>query len=299
MASLSAQLLKHFFRRTIKRDDLDDNTLVPHLRRSMNAPQPQLLPFGVSASGFQLGEFRGTYVTVAEPELTLLYLHGGAFVAGRPQTYHNFVGRLAKSLKAQVFLPDYPLAPEHPFPAGVNYCYGLYRYLLEEEKINPQKLVVMGDSAGGGLTFSTLLCAKRDGLAFPRCAVTFSPAVNIRGDDESVVRNAQSDAMLSRCMIEQVPAVYASPEDWDNPLVSPIDGDFSGCPPVFISSCREECLYDSDKKMASLLRHQGVAVRWLERFDTFHVWPIFLPWLAEARADFDKIIDFIRRPQKY
>jgi acetyl esterase/lipase len=245
-----------------------------------------------------LGEFRGTYVTVAEPEYTILYLHGGGFVAGRTQTYHNLAGRLAKALKAQVFLPDYPLAPEHRFPAGVNYCYGLYRHLLEEEKIKPEKLVLMGDSAGGGLTFATLLCAKRDGLALPRCSVTFSPAVNIHGNDDSVIRNAESDAMLSRTMMEELPGIYADKEDWSNPLASPVLGDFTGCTPVFISSCREECLYDSNKKMASVLRHQGVSVRWLERFDLFHVWPVFVPWLKEAREDFHKTVAFIRNPHQ-
>lgn len=296
MASISARLLMAGTRRLIKRDNLTGMALVKHLRRSMEAPQPQLLPRGVSASGFQLGDFRGTYVAVEEAEYTILYLHGGGFVAGITSTYHNLAGRLAKALKAQVFLPDYPLAPEHPFPAGINYCFGLYRHLLENEHIDPQKLIVMGDSAGGGLTFATLLEAKRTGLAYPRCSVTFSPGVNIRGDDASVTDNAESDAMLSATMMTELPKLYASPDDLDNPLASPILGDFTGMTPVFISSCTTECLYSSNKKMASLLRNQGVTVRWLERFDLLHVWPIFLPWLKEAREDLPKIIEFIRHP---
>jgi acetyl esterase/lipase len=298
MASFSAQLLKAFTRRTIKRDGITGDALVQHLRRHMNMTQPQCLPTGTSAQTFQLAGFHGTYVSVAEPELTILYFHGGAFVAGRTQTYHNLAGRLAKALGAQVFLPDYPLAPEHPFPAGVDYCFDLYRYLLEEEKIKPEKLVLMGDSAGGGLVFATLLGAKREGLPMPRCSVTFSPGVNIRGDDDSLAVNADKDAMLSATMIREIPGIYAKPSDWDNPLASPILGDYTGTTPVFISSCREECLYGSNKKMASRLRHQGVSVRWLERFDLVHVWPVFVPWLSEAREDFAKIAAFIHQPEK-
>lgn len=296
MASISAKLLKHFARRTIKRDGITGDKLVQHMRRSMNASQPQLLPLGVHASQFQLAGTKGTYVATPEPEYTILYLHGGGFVAGRTPTYHNLAGRLAKALNAQTFLPDYPLAPEHPFPAGVDYCFTLYRYLIEEEKVKPEKLILMGDSAGGGLVFATLLNIKTAKLPMPRCSVTFSPAVNIQSSDDSVIRNAASDAMLSRTFIEELPALYAAPADWGNPLASPVLGDYKGVSPVFISSCREECLYDSDKKIASVLRKQGVNVRWLERFDLFHVWPIFTPWVKEAREDFHKIVHFIRHP---
>lgn len=296
MASIAARLLKAFARRSIKRDGLTGAALVSHTRRSMNAPQPQLLPRGVHASHFRLADFAGTYVSVADPDYTILYLHGGGFIAGRTQTYHNLAGRLAKSLNAQVFLPDYPLAPEHPFPAAVDYCLALYRHLLEVEKIDATKLIIMGDSAGGGLTFSTLLGIKRDGVPQPRCSVALSPAVNIRADDASIDSNDAHDAMLSASMMRAIAAVYAQPDDWDNPLASPILGDFNGCTPVLISSCAAECLYDSNKNMASRLRHQGVKVRWLERFDLLHVWPIFVPWLKEAREDVVKISAFIRQP---
>lgn len=298
MASISARLIMASTRRLIKRDGITGNALVKHLRRSMETPQPQLLPRGVSASGFQLGNFRGTYVAAKKVDYTILYIHGGGYVAGVTQTYHNLTGRLAKALNAQVFLPDYPLAPEHPFPAGVNYCFGLYQHLIEKEGINPEKLIIMGDSAGGGLTFATLLEAKRTGLPYPRCSVTFSPGVNFKGDDDSVVRNAKSDAMLSATMMTELPKLYGRPEDANNPLISPILGDFTGMSPIFISSCTTELLYDSNKNMASRLRQQGVKVRWLERFDLLHVWPIFVPWMKEAREDLPKIIDFILNPEK-
>ncbi len=298
MVSLSAFLLKQFARRTIKRDGLSGEALVKHMRRSMNAAQPQLVPRGVQVNRFHHGALNGSYISTTKPSLTILYLHGGGFIAGRPQTYHNLAGRLAKALNAEVYIPDYPLAPEHPFPAGVEACFSLYRHLLEDLNVDPENFVVMGDSAGGGLTFATLLNAKQHQLPWPRCSVTLSPAVNIRSEDSSVDDNNATDVMLSADMIHNIPPIYADKSHWDNPLVSPILGDYTGCTPVFISSCSDECLYGSDKKMAHRLRQQKVKVRWVERAGLFHVWPIFLPWLKEAREDFHKIVDFIRHPNK-
>lgn len=297
MPSLSARAINAIMRRTIKHDNnASGKALVAHLRRYMNARTPQLLPFGVSASAFKLGSYQGTYVSVDNPTLTILYLHGGGHVAGRPETYHNLAGRLAKTLNAQVYLPRYPLAPEHPFPAAVDYCLGCYEMLLSGEKVAPEQLVLMGDSAGGGLVFATLLGAKQNQLSLPRCSVTFSPAVSAHGDYDSLDRNANSDAMLSANMIKRLPDLYAANEHKDDPRMSPVLGDYRGNTPVFISSCRNECLYDGNKLMAHRLRHQGVSVRWLERFDLVHVWPILLPWLKEARQDFHKIVAFIRQP---
>lgn len=119
MPSFSSQLVNTFGRRVIKRHDLEPQALVKHLRRAFNhAPALTLLPEGVRVDALRHASFNGDRGGVKDPRLTILYLHGGAFVAGVTRTYHNLAGRLAAGLRAEVLLPTYPFAPKHPFPAA-------------------------------------------------------------------------------------------------------------------------------------------------------------------------------------
>jgi len=182
--SLQARLIKAVTRRTIKRSGLNEQQLVRHLRKVFNdTPVLTLLPRGVTLSRVQQPAFTGDRISVKQPSMTVLYIHGGAYIGGITKTYHNLAGRLAKKLNAEVFLPVYPFAPEHPYPAAVNRVMEAYEYLLSLGK-KPQDIVIAGDSAGGGLTLATLLHIRDKGLEQPRCAVTFSPGSNAFPDDK-------------------------------------------------------------------------------------------------------------------
>ena len=176
--SLQATLVKAVTRRTIKRSGLSDEQVVRHLRKVFNStPSLTLMPFGVKLSQVDQPQFRGERLSVANPAVTVLYLHGGAYVGGVTRTYHNLAGRLAKKLKGEVYLATYPFAPEHPYPEAVNRVMEAYEYLLGLGK-QPQDIVIAGDSAGGGLTLATLLHIRDKGLPQPRCAVLLSPGSN-------------------------------------------------------------------------------------------------------------------------
>ena len=171
MASASAVAAKATFRALLKRDFPSDEAAVSHFRRILDLPFPAPVPRGISIDPINIAGVPCERVAVRRPpEMTILHLHGGAFIGGKLRTYHPFCGALARRLQAQVILPDYRLAPEHPFPAAPDDCLAVYRELIECGT-DPADLIVTGDSAGGNLTLVTLQSARDEGLPMPRCAV--------------------------------------------------------------------------------------------------------------------------------
>lgn len=295
MPSLIAHSMKLFSRIYIRHTPKDPDSLVAHLRRSMNhSPLPVLLPPGVSAQPWQAGDLRGDRLVVARPAQVILYLHGGGYVCGKTRTYFNFCGRLAADLQAEVLLPDYRLAPEHPFPAAIHDAVAAYEHLLGRGW-RPDQITIAGDSAGGGLTLGTLLALRDQGRPMPRCAVLISPFSDVRALAPSIRGNDASDFMLGAAMLEVGRNVYAqTPQDAEHPWASPALGDYRGLPPLFVTVCEHECLRDDAYAVEARARAAGVPVTLLSRPDLFHVWPIFTPLLPEARQDLPRIANFIR-----
>lgn len=295
MPSLIAHSMKLFSRTYIRLHPKDEASLVAHLRRSMNhSPIPVMLPKGVRAEPWADGALRGDRLLVAKPEKVILYLHGGGYVCGRTKTYFNFCSRLARDLNAEVLLPDYRLAPEHPFPAAIDDAVAAYEHLLKKGW-RPDQITIGGDSAGGGLTLGTLLALRDNGRPMPRCAVLISPFADVRAIAPSVHGNDATDYMLGASMLEVGRNVYArTPLDAVHPYASPALGDFRGLPPLFITVCDHECLRDDAYAVEAKALAAGVPVTLLSRPDLFHVWPIFAPILPEAREDLPRITNFIR-----
>ena len=116
------------------------------------------------------------------PKRCILYLHGGAFVTGSIGTHRRLMANLARAADARVVGLDYRLAPQHRFPAGLDDCVAAYQALLDAGE-DPKHLAIAGDSAGGGLTASTLLALKQRGLPLPAAAWLLSPAVDLGADE--------------------------------------------------------------------------------------------------------------------
>ncbi len=294
MPSLIARVVKFGARRSIKHTPDSPETLVKHLRRHMNQSPPTFMARGVTAEKFNEKGLRGDRLCVRHPEQVILYLHGGGFVCGKTRTYHNFCSRLARELNAEIWLPDYRLAPEHPFPAAIEDAVTTYRMLLARGW-RPGQITLAGDSAGGGLTLGTLLALRDAGTPLPKCAVLLSPVSDVRFINPSIRSNDASDWMLSAAMLEVGRPLYAqTPADAVNPYASPALGDFSGLPPLFITVCEQECLRDDAYAVQAAAQRAGVATTLLSRPDVLHVWPIFVPLMPEARADLGRIANFIR-----
>lgn len=293
MASLQATTLKFFLRLWVKRDLDSKAALVRHLRSAMDSRLfPSPLPSGVRMQPGIVAGVAGEWLHVKDPRMTLLYLHGGAFIGGKLATYHTFCGELARRLQARVFLPDYRLAPEHPYPAATDDSFLVYRQLLTE-LAGKHPLVLAGDSAGGNLTLVTLLRARDEDLPMPACAVTLSPGADATGTLMSLAANSDSDAMLSRKMIDMAVDIYLAGADPIHAYISPCRGNYTGFPPLMVTVSEQECLRDDAYIVAYKARQAGVRVEMLSRPDMPHVWPIFHLLLPEARQDMHALVRFI------
>ncbi len=295
MASLLAHVVRRVSRRKIRRDLPSPEALVAHLRRAMNEPPlPPMIPRGVRLRELGTGPLRGEALQVEAPREAILYLHGGGYVAGHPRVYRNLCARLARRLSADVFVPEYRLAPEHPFPAALEDARAAYDALIARG-FSPRSVTVMGDSAGGGLTLALLLALRDAGVALPKCAVVFSPLSDLRFVNESIVKNSPRDDMLSERMLTLGAGLYPGQHSVENPLISPALGEYSRFCPLLVSVCEAECLRDDAYAVVAQAKRAGVPVELISRPDLLHVWPIFTPLLAEAREDFELIARFIAR----
>lgn len=297
MTSLAARAIKRYSRAIVKTNPSSKEELVRHLRRTMNNPPP--LPFRmpptVRVTEFHGHGIQGDWLQVQSATRVILYLHGGGYVAGVTKTYHPLCGRLADALQADVFLPAYRLAPEHPFPAALEDAVATYDMLLERGW-HPEHIVIAGDSAGGGLTLATLLKLRDDKKPLPGCALVMSPFADMTVTAKSHVTNDATDAILSAGMLAMAEDLYVRNEaDLRHPYASPVFGDFTGLPPLLVSVEEEECLRDDAYAVVERAKAAGVPISLISRRGLLHVWPVFYPLLPEARADVAKFVEFVRK----
>lgn len=230
----------------------------------------------------------------AQPSRTLLYLHGGGYYFCSPATHRVITVGLALGAEARVFVPDYRLAPEHRFPAAVEDAVAAYHGLLAAG-IPARRIVVGGDSAGGGLALALLLSLRQAGVATPAGAVLFSPWTDLAATGESLILNDHSDPMFHGNRIADAARLYLGETAPTEPLASPLYADLSGLPPLFIQASDSEVLLDDSTRLAEKARRAGVAVDFRAWRGLPHVWQIFATTLPEGRAALKEAAGFIRR----
>jgi acetyl esterase/lipase len=228
----------------------------------------------------------------------ILYLHGGGYVAGSPRMYRSVTGALSARCKARVFVLDYRLAPEHPFPAGVHDAVVAYRWLLERE-IDPKRIVIAGDSAGGGLAVSSLLALRDAGIAAPAGAVLIGPWLDLKTTGDSMKTNAASDKVVVVYPGESrlARAYVGDAGRLDDPAASGLYADVQGFPPLLIQASHIEVLRDDAVRFDEKARAAGVDST-LHLFDGVpHVWHLFAG-LPETRDALTEIAAFVNRVTK-
>ncbi|TVS05420.1 MAG: alpha/beta hydrolase [Rhodobacteraceae bacterium] len=224
----------------------------------------------------------------------ILYFHGGGYVMGNPRTHAALGGYIARKAGIPCCLPDYRLAPEHPFPAAFEDAVLLWQALLARGHAADQ-IALGGDSAGGGLALALLghLCAI--GAPLPNCVFTFSPFTDMTLSGESIRKNAKSELLLPAERIGQLRDRVMAGGDPADPRISPLFASFKGAPPALIQMARTEILLDDSRRMAERLRADGVDVTVQEWGNLPHVWQFYHGWLPESRKALADTAEFIRQ----
>lgn len=292
--SITARFFHRLLRSTLKPGAVGDD-FVDDLRSAIDRPPPTLLPRGVGrrplVSG-KLGSTAGEWVGVESATRHVILLHGGYYVAGSPASYRNLAGRLAVGAGAQVFLVDYRRAPEHPYPAALEDAMTVYRALLDDG-VEPTSIAIVGDSAGGGLALALLLRIRTSRWPLPAAAVLFSPWTDLTCSNPSIDRNDGADAMLSADALRAAATLYAADHDVRDPELSSIGADLAGLPPLFVTVDRSELLFDDAKVFSDRAREADVKVHLEIAEGLFHIWPVLVPFLPEARATVRRVIAFL------
>lgn len=223
---------------------------------------------------------------------TILYLHGGGYIGTSPIMYSAFASSLVRITGAELFIVDYRMAPEFPFPAGVEDAADVYQGLLARG-VEAEHLVVAGDSGGGGLATSLITHLHRHDLPAPAALALFSPEVDLLFEHPSIIENAQLDILPWNLPSapylqgvspndERVSALYAS-------------ADPAWFPPTFVCWGGDEMFRDGIREFVANLEAAGVPVHAMEERGMFHVFPILMPWAESSRRVFRSLYELSRR----
>jgi acetyl esterase/lipase len=207
--------------------------------------------------------------------------------------YRGPISRIAEACEARAFGVDYPLAPEHPYPAALDAVLAAWKELLDRG-IDPGGAVFAGDSAGGGLAAAAAMRARDEGLPLPGALVLVSPWVDLTCSGDSFVTNAETDPMISISLRDRAD-LYAPGLDPTEPYLSPLFGDPTGLPPTLIQVAATECLLDDAQGLAESMSTAGVDVTIEVWPDALHAWHIFAPMMPEALAAIDAVGSFVRK----
>jgi epsilon-lactone hydrolase len=263
-------------------------------RRSEEASASRPLADGFTARPGTLGgvdvlRLDGPY----RSDIVVLYFHGGGYTFGSPRTTATLTSRLAARAGASAISVGYRLAPENPFPAALDDALAAYRGLLDSG-VAPARIVVAGDSAGGGLAMALLIAARDAGLARPAAAVLFSPWTDLTLSGASITSKGEADLVLTADGQREAAADYADGTAPDDPLVSPLFADLAGLPPLLIQVGSHEILLDDSTGLAERAAIADVEVRLEVTAGAPHVFQRFAGSLDEADVALASAGAFIR-----
>ncbi|MFL6833848.1 MAG: alpha/beta hydrolase [Xanthobacteraceae bacterium] len=210
----------------------------------------------------------------SDPSKVLLFFHGGGYCSGSIVSHRGMVTETGRAAQARTLAVGYRLAPEHPFPAAIEDARSAYRFLLDQG-VAPSKIAIGGDSAGGGLTLA-LMTSVRDGREpLPACAWLVSPWVDLRMTGASLAEKAAIDPLISKPYLEELASAYLAGADPANPLVSPLNADLAGLPPLLVQVGSAETLLDDAVRIARRAGAADVRVNleiWPHMIHAWHLW---------------------------
>ncbi len=223
-------------------------------------------------------------------DVVVLYFFGGGHVVGSPEEDIVVTAPMAAGLGGRVVAPRYPLSPESPFPAALDVALTAYRGVLAD--YSADRIMVAGESAGGNLALATMLAARDEGLALPAGLALLSPWSDLGYTGDSHLTNRDPSLPLSEGVLLQMANGYRGDRPADDPLVSPVHGDFTGFPPTFISTGTRDLLLSDCVRVSSAMRSDGVDVTLRVWEGMWHVFEFYRE-LPEARASMSEIATWI------
>ena len=300
MASLRSHLflflLKHrqWLRLQWKRPVIDFESSILDLRAQVEQSSSRLgkVPKGIAVTPAVLESPYAEWIRPSEAvdEGCILYLHGGGYVMGSARAHRAIVAKFVQGSGVGALVVDYRLAPEHPFPAALDDALTAYRWLLDQG-IPASKIVLAGDSAGGGLCLAALIAARDRNIPLPAAAVALSPWTDLRCTGLSYQRR---DPVAPDGSWTVYAKYYAGGCDPGDPLISPLYAQLDQLPPLFISVGEDEVLLDDATRLAAKARQAGVPVELHIGERMVHCYPVFSPLFPEATAIMARICAFIR-----
>ena len=222
----------------------------------------------------------------------LLYLHGGAYVSGSLVSHRSHVARLSRAIGCPVLNVGYRLAPEHPFPAAVDDAVAAYRWLTRA--VDPRRLALAGDSAGGGLTAALLVALSDADLALPAAAALISPWTDLTMTAASYERNREADPILDRDSLVLDAAMYLAGADPATPLASPVNADLAGLPPLLVQVGDTEILLDDSVTFGERARAAGVDCTVEVTPEAIHIWHTMADLAPEGADALERLATWIR-----
>jgi monoterpene epsilon-lactone hydrolase len=286
MASMRAHVTSWILKRRLKpKLALADNAL--EVRRLLR-PEPFKVPRTVRITPEEVGGVPGEWVEAGTSDSTLLYLHGGGYVACSVVTHRPITAGFAQH-GFRVFAPEYRMAPEHLFPAAVEDAVAVYHGLLNQ---GFSKIVVSGDSAGGGLALAMMISLRDAGAPLPAAAVLFSPWTDLAATGESLRTNDDRCALFRGAKIGPGALYYLGSANPKNPLASPLYGDLKRLPSMLIHVGENEVLLDDSRRFAERARAAGVKV-------VIKIWPVvphdwqLVPGMPEAKRSMREAAEFL------
>jgi len=296
MPSLSARLSNLIARVTVKRVLNAPEMNLAAVRRAMAGRNgmPNAFPAGVRVERSLAPELPGEWSTPAQVSSAgvLLFMHGGGYLAGSPKTHRALTTWLAHRAGMRTFSLDYRLAPEHPFPAGLDDAVRAMHALVAAGT-PMSKIVLCGDSAGGGLVLATMLRLRAEGAELPAAAALICPLTDCTGQSKSLVTNAESEPLLGLRHRDAAMKSYAGKTPLDHPYLSPLFADLRGLPPMLVEASSIEVLWDDAVQFVEKAKAAGVDITFVPHDGLAHDWHVMVPFTPEARASVRRIAEFL------
>ena len=293
MISMRARLVRYVSRQLMKR--LSPDADVVKVRRAFERTHGRRRPArGVACSRATVAGVRCEWLVPkgCENAPLLYYLHGGAYLMGSPGTHRKMVSHIARKCGLRALLPDYALAPEHPYPHGLNDCLAVYRELLRAGE-EPESIVIGGDSAGGGMSMAVMLSLRDAGDPLPQAAVLLSPWLDLSAQGESMTTRAGQDPWFVPAHMPRIADYYCKESQRRDPLVSPVYADVRGLPPMLVQVGDCEILLSDSTRLTGNVTAAGGQVVLQVWPDMWHVFQYFIGQMPESKRAIADIADFV------